>query len=159
MVNLYKTLSTKGTLFAFLLGLVIMVIFAIPVIGGLTSFNALPAEDQNTSNIFNTGLYLMLILLAIAVVLTILWAIVLMALNPSGAKQGLIWVVVIVALFAIGYYVLNEPDNQAILGDLKTNDVTPSMSKLIGGSLWMMILMLFASVLIFIGSEVRNIFK
>ncbi len=159
MVNLYKTLSGKGTLFAFVLGLVVMAIFAVPVIGGLDSFNALPAEQQKTSNIFNTGIYLMLLLLAVAVIITILWAILQMALNPSGAKHGLIWLVVIVGLFVIGYFVLNAPDNQAILDDLKNNDVSANMSKFIGGSLWLMLLMLLGSVAIFVFSEVRNLFK
>ncbi|MGB2849524.1 MAG: hypothetical protein WBB93_18240, partial [Saprospiraceae bacterium] len=115
MVNLYKLLSGRGTLFAFLLSIILMVILAIPIMSGLDGFNALPAAEQKTSNIFNTGLYLVLALLAITVVVTVLWALVQMAMNPAGAKHGLIWVVVIAALFALGYFVLNKPDSVQML--------------------------------------------
>ncbi len=81
------------------------------------------------------------------------------AMNPSGAKMGLIWLAVIGGLFALGYFVLNAPDNQAILDDLKTNDVSASMSKLLGGGIWLMLLMMFGAVAIFVFSEVRNLFK
>lgn len=159
MVNLYKLLSTRGTLFAFLLALVCIIIFAIPIFGGIASFNALPVEAQKTSNIFNTGIVLMLTLLALATAITVLWALIQMALNPSGAKYGLIWLAVFVGLFALGYFVLNGPDSPAILADLKTNEVSAGMSKYIGGGIWVMLLMLIAAFGIFIFSEVRNLFK
>ncbi|MDZ4708403.1 MAG: hypothetical protein SH818_08410 [Saprospiraceae bacterium] len=159
MVNLYKLLSTRGTLFAFLLGLVCIIIFAIPIFGGINSFNSLAPEQQKTSNIFNTGIVLMLVLLAAAVIVTVFWAIAQMAMNPSGAKYGLIWLALFVGLFALGYFVLNSPDNQAILDDLKTNDVSAGLSKYIGGGIWVMLLMIFAAFGIFIFSEVRNLFK
>ncbi|MBK6390500.1 MAG: hypothetical protein KA109_05220 [Saprospiraceae bacterium] len=159
MVNLYKLLSGRGTLFAFLLSIILMVILAIPIMSGLDGFNALPAAEQKTSNIFNTGLYLVLALLAITVVVTVLWALVQMAMNPAGAKHGLIWVVVIAALFALGYFVLNKPDSVQMLDKLKKYDVSASASKFIGGGIWMMLLMMLGAFLIFIGSEVRNLFK
>lgn len=159
MVNLYKILSRKGTAFAFLLGLITMVIFAIPVINGIDSFNALSPETQNTSNIFNTGLYIMLGLLALSVVITILWAILQMAMNPSGAKHGLIWIAMFVLLFLVGFFLLNKPDNQAVLDDLKTNGVELYLSKYIGGMLWVMLLMILISFGVFIFYEVRNLFK
>lgn len=46
MVNLYKLLSGRGTLFAFLLSIILMVILAIPIMSGLDGFNALPAAEQ-----------------------------------------------------------------------------------------------------------------
>lgn len=159
MVNLYKILSVRGTLFAFLLGLICIVIFAIPILGGISSFNALAPEVQKTSNIFNTGIVLMLVLLAAAVAVTVLWALVQMAMNPSGAKYGLIWLALFIGLFALGYFVLNGPDNQAILDDLKTNEVTPGLSKYIGGGIWVMLLMMLAAFGIFVISEIRNLFK
>ena len=82
-----------------------------------------------------------------------------MAMNPAGAKHGLIWVVVIAALFALGYFVLNKPDSVQMLDKLKKYDVSASASKFIGGGIWMMLLMMLGAFLIFIGSEVRNLFK
>lgn len=159
MVNLYKLLSTRGTLFAFILGLVAAIIFAIPVMGGLDGFNALPDEQKKTSNIFNTGIMLMLAILAIAVIVTVLWSLINMVTNPGSAKMAFLWLAVIVGLFALGYFVLNSSDNAAIMADLKTNNVSDGTSKLIGGGLWMMLLMLLGSLAIFIFSEVRNLFK
>ncbi|HNR07317.1 MAG TPA: hypothetical protein PKM27_08380 [Saprospiraceae bacterium] len=159
MVNLYKLLSGKGTFFAFALALVAMIIFAVPVLNGLDSFNALPTEQQKTSNIFNMGIVIMLLMLVVAVVITVLWSVIHVAMNPAGAKMGLIWLAVIVGLFALGYFVLNAPDNQAILDDLKTNEVSANMSKLLGGGIWLMLLMLLGAVAIFIFSEIRNLFK
>jgi hypothetical protein len=159
MVNLYKLLSGKGTLLAFLVGLIAIVIFFIPVLGGLDGFNSLPAADQKKSDIFNTGIYLMLFLLALSVIIALVWAVIQMLMNPSGAKMGFIWLAVIVGLFALGYFVLNKPDNAAILSDMKVNGVSDGQSKFIGGGIWLMLLMLFASVAIFIVSELRNLFK
>jgi len=159
MVNLYKLLSTKGTLIAFAVGLLGAVIFFIPVVGGLDAFNALPDAEKKTSNIFNLGIQLMLAILAISVIITIFWALAQMVMNPSGAKMGFIWLAVIVGLFALGYFVLNSPDNDAIIADLKTNGVSDGQSKLIGGGLWMMLLMLLGSLGIFVFSEIRNLFK
>ena len=159
MVNLYKLLSTKGTAFAFALGLLGAVIFFIPVLGGLDGFNALPDEEKKTSNIFNLGIQLMLAVLAISVLITIVWALIQMVMNPTGAKMGFIWLIVIVGLFALGYFVLNSPDNDAVLADLKTNGVSAGQSKFIGGGIWLMLLMLVGSLAIFVFSEVRNLFK
>lgn len=159
MVNLYKLLSTRGTLFAFLVGIVAAIIFAIPVIGGLDGFNALPEAERKTSNIFNTGITLMLVVLAISVIITILWSLINMIMNPGSAKMAFIWLAVIAGLFALGYFVLNSPDNAAVIADLKNNNVSEGKSKLIGGGLWMMLLMLLGSLAIFVFSEVRNLFK
>ncbi len=159
MVNLYKLLSTKGTLLAFVVGLLGAVIFFIPVIGGLDGFNALPDAEKKTSNIFNLGIQLMLFILAISVIITVVWALAQMVMNPSGAKMGFVWLAVIVGLFALGYFVLNSPDNDAVLADLKTNGVSEGQSKIIGGGIWLMLLMLVGSLAIFIFSEVRNLFK
>lgn len=159
MVNLYKLLSTKGTLMAFVVGLLGAVIFFIPVIGGLDGFNALPDAEKKTSNIFNLGIQLMLVILAISVIITVVWALAQMVMNPSGAKMGFVWLAVIVGLFALGYFVLNSPDNDAVLADLKTNGVSEGQSKIIGGGIWLMLLMLVGSLAIFIFSEVRNLFK
>lgn len=159
MVNLYKLLSTKGTLLAFVVGLLGAVIFFIPVIGGLDGFNALPDAEKKTSNIFNLGIQLMLFILAISVIITVVWALAQMVMNPSGAKMGFVWLAVIVGLFALGYFVLNSPDNDAVLADLKTNGVSTGQSKIIGGGIWLMLLMLVGSLAIFIFSEVRNLFK
>lgn len=159
MVNLYKLLSTKGTLMAFAVGLLGAVIFFIPVVGGLDGFNALPDAEKKTSNIFNLGIQLMLVVLAISIIITVVWALAQMVMNPSGAKMGFIWLAVIAGLFALGYFVLNAPDNEAILSDLKANGVSDGQSKMIGGGLWMMLLMLLASLAIFVFSEIRNLFK
>lgn len=159
MVNLYKLLSTKGTLMAFIVGLLGAVIFFIPVVGGLDGYNALPDAEKKTSNIFNLGIQLMLVILAISIIITIVWALVQMIMNPSGAKMGFIWLAVIGGLFALGYFVLNSPDNAAVIADLKANGVSDGKSKIIGGGLWMMLLMLLASLGVFIFSEIRNLFK
>ncbi len=159
MVNLYKLLSSKGTLFAFVVGLLAILIFLFPVISGLNSFNALPEPERKASNIFNIGITMMLFLLVIAVVVTIAGALYQMIMNPKGAKMGFLWIGILIVLFVIGFYVLNQPDNANILADLKANNVSAGTSKLVGGGLWVMLIMIFASVGIFVFSEVRNLFK
>ena len=156
---MYKTLTKYGQLGAFLLGLIVIVVFFISVNSGLEEFNAMAKDDRPTTSIFNAGIYLTLGLLIVCAVVAVLFGLYQMVTNPKGALKAIIALAVLAILF-FALYSSSAAETEGIVGAaVEKFNVTDSSSKIISAGIKSTLILLALSVLAFVASEIRNFFK
>ncbi len=157
---MYNLLSKKGLLFAFLLGVVVILLFFIPVLTGLDGFNALSEDQQTSTSIFDTGLYLTIVLVVIAALAILVFSIMSIVGNPKGSLRGILAFVGLLVLFGIGYAMTSEPGAGSKLAATVTRfNVDLGSQKIINGALFLGIGMVILTAVAFILSELRNVLK
>lgn len=156
---MYRTLTKYGQLFAFGLGVLGILIFLVPVFSGVDQFSTLSEEAQKDSNIFNAGLYLVFVLIALTVIVAIGAGLYHSLSNPKGSLKALGGVALIVIIFFIGYSSLGADPLWMTEGPLREFEVSETQSKFINGAMFTLAGMGLLAILAFVGSEIRNFFK
>lgn len=157
---MYNLLSKNGLLYAFFLGLAVILLFLIPVFTGLDSFNQLGEDMKGSTGIFDTGLWLTILLVIVAAVAIVVFSLLSIVNNPKGSLRGLMALAALVILFIVGYAMTTEPASGSKLSALVTEfNVNLSAQKIINGALTLGIGMTVLTALTFVFSEIRNVLK
>lgn len=157
---MYNLLSRKGLLFAFLLGVAVILLFLVPVLTGLQGFNALPEDQQSSTSIFDMGLWMTIILVIIAALAILFFSIRAILSNPKGSMRGILAFVGLLVLFGIGYAMTSEAITGSKLAATVTKfNVDMGSQKIINGALFLGIGMVILTALAFVFSEIRNVLK
>jgi hypothetical protein len=114
---MYNFLSKNGQLGAFLLGVVLVVIYlAIAGSGaGDYFFNNMSDQELYAVDVFNFGIAAALLLTGVCVVLMFGFGLYHVATNPKGSIKGIIGVLVIVAVMYLFYVTAaDKPDHETL---------------------------------------------
>jgi len=165
---MYKFLLKNGQTVALGLGILVIAIFLISVITGLsgagydmsTDLNKLTAEQKDGITFFNSGLMLTVIMViaAFALALVVFGAIDLIKFPKSAMKFGL-GLIGLLVIFGI-LYSTSDAETAGRLGRLiESNDISDTTSKMISGGIWTTLGLAGVAVLAMILGELRNAFK
>lgn len=102
------------------------------------------------------GITVSFILSVVSIGAAIIFPIMYMISHPKSAIRAFIGLAVMLAIFGIGYALSG---NEITLVYEKVGFTSPSLSKLIGGSLIMMYIMIAAVIAVTVYAEVRSLFK
>ena len=156
---MYKFLTRNGTALAFGLGVLIVVVGLISIMGGLEEFNMMSEEDQSQTSIFNSGIWAAIVLTIACFVLAVLFGLFQVVSDPKGALKMIIGLVVIVGL-VFAFYSTAEVETTGKIGrQIEDGVISATTSKWISGALATTLILFGATFLVFIGSEIRNVFK
>lgn len=159
MANLYNLLTKRGQLFAFLLGLIIALIFFGIVTAGSAEFEMLSEEDQEQSNLFNFGLYAAIYLVIINAVIALLFGVWFLIREPKRSIQMLIGLGIILVIWFITYSTADPGFSGPIASTLEEFDISEGVSKFVSAGLsTALILAALASISIIV-AEIINLFK
>jgi len=156
---MYDFLVKRGEMLAFGLGIILVLIFLGTALPGLDSFNALPEDQQNQSDIFNVGLWLAMILAGVTAAVALIFGLLQLVTNPKGSIKILIGLAVLAVVFGIFYATSEVETTGSIVKAAADFEVNDSTSKLISAGIKTAIGLSAVSVLAFIGFELRNAFK
>lgn len=157
---MYELLSKKGLLFAFLLGLAVVLLFYVPVFTGVNAFNALPEEEQTNTSIFDLGLWLTIILVVIAALAIIGFSIVSIAKDIKGSMRGLVGLGVILLIFIVGYALTGTPEEGTRLASvIERFQVSISDQQIINGALFSALGILILTAVVFVFGEISSLLK
>lgn len=156
---MYKFLSKNGSTIAFLIGLAIVVTFASIVYSGIAEFQTVSEENYSQVDLFNFGLYAAIVLIGICVAIWLIFGIIQMFTNFSGSIKTIIGLAVILIIFFISYSTAVPHSNEAIDLLMQENDISDNMSRIISGGIWTTIIMIGIASLLFVISEIVNVFK
>ena len=157
---MYKLFSKYGLLFAFIIGLVFILIFIVPVITGLPEgFTLLPDEEQTATSVFDVGLKAAMVLLVAAVIITILASLLSLIKNPKGAVKGIIALAILLVIMFVLYSMSADEDGNRVQAALAEFNVSSALSQWISAFMKGSFIMVLGAVLIAIVGEIINIFK
>lgn len=156
---MYDFLVKRGEMLAFGLGILLVLIFLFTAIPGLDSFNALPEDQQNTSDIFNIGLWLAIVLLIITGIVAIGFGLLQLVTNPKGSIKVLIGLAALIAVFGVLYATSEVETTGSIVKASADFNVDDNTSKMISAAIKTGIGLSVVSVIAFIGAELWNAFK
>ena len=98
----------------------------------------------------NLGLYVTYIMIGVAVLLAILFPLLFLIQNPKKAKNSFYGVLALAVVFVVSYF---------LASNVPYENLSPTATRLVGGGLIMLYIVLAATVLIAIYSEIARIFK
>lgn len=154
---MYKFLSRNGLTIAFGAGIGISVIFVLIVlfgVGGLTD------DELKETSTFDFGLMMTYVLFFASIAAAVAFPVIYMIQNPKEALKGLAGFGVLAIVFLITYAMANGSGESILMEQVKeAQGVSDGVSKYVSGVLNTMGLLLLATFVILIGSEVRNMFK
>lgn len=156
---MYEFLTKRGEMLAFGLGIALVLIFLFTVLPGLDNFNALPEDQRNTSDLFNLGLWLALILAGVTVLAAIGFGLWQGISNPKGSIKVLGGIAVLLAIFAIFYATSETETSGSIVEAMEEFDVDDNTSKMISAAIKTGIGLSIGSVIAFVVAELYNAFK
>ncbi len=156
---MYDFLVKRGEMLAFGLGMILVLLFLFNVISGLDSFNALPKDQQTSSDIFNIGLWLSLILGGITAITAVGFGLWQFISNPKGSIKVLGGLAILGILFAIFYATATVETSGSIVDASAEFGVNDNTSKLITAGIRTAMVMGVGSIVAFIGAELLNAFK
>lgn len=102
------------------------------------------------------GLYATYVLSFVAVISCLIFPIYSMVQNPKAGFRALMGILVLGVLFLVGYIISGD---EITLVYERVNFTSQGLSKLIGGSLYMMYFMIFISILVVLYGELVKLFK
>ncbi len=149
-------------MFAFLAALAFVIIAIIPIFSGIDALTMLPEKEQAFApegDIFYPALYITATLFVIAVAAAILLSIYNIIRTPKGSIVGLIAFGALIVLFLIFYATADADASGSLKQTMETFKITPGVSKLIGASIRLTLLLGLGSVLLMIVLEIWNYFK
>ena len=157
---MYNFLTKNGTMVAFGLGLLVVAIFYLAVFPGLETFNAVAEGDQPTSDagdIFLPGIYATVALIVIAFAAWLLFGLFHAASAPKGAIKGLVGIAALVGIFFI-LYSIADPNNISpkIMEEF---DISDGISKFVGASIGLTLVLMVGAVLAFIVGSIARFFR
>jgi heme/copper-type cytochrome/quinol oxidase subunit 2 len=157
---MYNFLVKNGQLVAFLLGVVITLIFLISVFSGIGEFNMLSEEEQDATTIFDFGLKATVVLIIITAASMLLFGIYQVATNFRSSLKGIIGLVVLIIVFFVTYSAASGEATGAVAEAAdKAGGLTAGNLKFISGSITTAIILVALAAASFVLSEIRNIFK
>src|SRR5690625_1578185 len=157
---MYKLFSRYGLLFAFIIGLVFILIFIVPVITGLPEgFTLLPDEEQTATSVFDTGLQAAAVLFIATVIITILASLLSLVKNPKGAIKGIIALAILLVVMFVLYSVSADEDGSRVQAAMAEFNVTSTLSQWISAFMKGSFIMVLGAIGIAIVGEILNIFK
>ncbi len=156
---MYNLLSKRGQLFAFALGVIVVVLYLVTALGGIEEWNALSEEDQLQTGIFNTGLGGAVVMTLIGAFLFLVTVIVGLITNPKGSIKIIAAFALVAILFAI-FYGTAVPETTGSLGELADEfGLTDNQSKIVTAGLKSGIVLTLGAFGAFIVTELINLFK
>lgn len=157
---MYKLFSKYGLLFAFVIGLVFVLIFFLPVVSGLPEgFSLLPDEEQTATSVFDVGLKATGALFVATVIITILASLLSLVKNPKGAVKGIIALAILLVVMFVLYSISADEDGSRVQAALAEFNVSSTLSQWISAFMKGSFIMVLGAVLIAIVGEIINIFK
>lgn len=117
---------------------------------------AIYISDTQGDNGAGFGITVIFILGALSIGVAVIFPIVYMFTHPKSAIRTLIGVGLVLALFGIGYALSG---NEILLAYEEVDFTSSKGSKVIGGSLIMMYLMIAAVIAVTVFAEVKSLFK
>lgn len=164
---MYNFLTKHGTLAAFLLGIVIIVIFLASAMSGLsgagydsgTNLMDMGREKIQGMNFFDLGLQLTIFLLIAAVVITLVFMVLDVFKFPKEMIKGLLGFAAVIAIYAI--LMATVPFETGGKWDKLYNTfaITEGTSSFISAGIWTTLILMGGATLLVIAAEVRNFFK
>ncbi len=153
---MYNFLSKNGQLIAFLLGLLLVVIFVISAITGMNSYADTPTREVlYESSIFDIGLIAAHWLTILGGILMVLFIIRSVIMNPKGSLPLIIAAVAIAVIF----FVFRGMDSGEITKSMYKYGVSAAEGGIVSGGLWVAIIMFFGAWIVLILSEIRGMFR
>jgi hypothetical protein len=157
---MYNFLVKNGQLVAFLLGVVITVVFLISVFSGIGEFNMLAEEEQLSTTIFDFGLKATVVLIIVTAISMLLFGIYQVATNFRSSLKGIIGLVVLIIVFFVTYSAASGEASGAVAEAAdKAGGLTPGNLKFISGAITTALILIALAAASFVLSEIRNIFK
>jgi hypothetical protein len=165
---MYTFLNKYGQAMAFGIGVLIVVIFLASVFSAdAATLETLQGDNRSyETNIFDFGISISLVLIAVAFVAAIIFGIVTMVGNPKASIKGIGGLVALAVIFFIGYSTasseVTDPEIANAITKFETSQeatITPGNLKFIGGSIITALVMLGLAVLTLLVFGIRSIFK
>lgn len=160
---MYKFLTKYGQLLAVGVSIVVVAIFLITSLVGLSNAGYSSSTDlidyKKEISFFNTGLYLTIALLIVAALAWIFFALFQLVSNPKESIKFLIGGVAIAIVFVIFYFIANTEVSGKMAELVSKHDITEGVNRLISAGLNTTVILAGLSVLVMIVSEFVNIFK
>lgn len=161
---MYNFLVKNGTAVAMGVGTVVTLIFIISVWAGLSGSGYdlstdLLNVDYKSVNAFNLGMYLTIVLGAIAIILMLVGIAYDLVSNRKSSMKMIIGLLVLIVVFVILYSTASYDTGGN--WDYLNNEfgVGESSSKFISAGIWSCIILMIVAVLAIAVSEARNFFK
>jgi len=164
---MYKLLTSKGQLFAIILGALSVLIALGTIIGGVKS-NYNMSDDLNdimkndaTANFdfFNTSITIVLLLIAVAVIAMLVFGVLHLLSDPKGSMKAIIGLGLVLGLFFILYTISDAEGSARLTALIDKNNLSDNMSKMISGGVKTAV---FAALIAFFAAvvmEILNLFK
>jgi hypothetical protein len=168
---MYTFLNKYGQALAFGIGVLITVIFLASIFSAdETTLEMLQANDKTeetyATSIFNFGISISLILVALAFAVAIIFGIIQMASNPKGSLKGIAGLIGLVLILFIGYSMasgeVTDPEIANAIEKFETSQeasISPGNLKFISASIVTALVMLGLAMLTLIVFGIRGIFK
>ena len=156
---MYKFLTKHGTALAFGLGVIVSGIGILTILGGLDGYNMLPEDQQDTTDIFNVAIGGGVALTIVAFGVAILFGVYQVIINPKGAIQSILGLVVIIGLVLVFYSTATPETAGPVYQDIQDGKLSANTSNWITGALATTLIIFGVTVFVFVFSEIRNVFK
>lgn len=162
---MYNFLVKNGQALAFGLGALIVVVFLAMVIPNSGGFMDLPREEQYATSMFNFGLQMAVILIAIAFIAMVLFGLFQIFSNLKGSIKGLIGFAALIVVFVIAYSTTSTDVSPAIQESInkfqisQESEITDGHLKMIGGGITTALVLIAVAFVSFIVFEIINFFK
>lgn len=160
---MYKFLTKYGQLLAVGVSIVVVAIFLITSLVGLSNAGYSTSTDlidyKKEISFFNIGLYLTIGLFVIAALAWVLFAIYQLVSNPKESIKFMLGGLAIVIVFVIFFFVANTEVSGKMAELVSKHDITEGVNRLITAGLNTTAILAGLSVLVMIVSEFVNIFK
>lgn len=165
---MYKLLTQKGTMFALLLGILLIAIFFGAVFSGLSSAGYSTSDDLNSImknnadadfSFFNVGTYIFLGLIIACMAAWVLFGIAQLISSPKDSLKSIITIVALGVIFFALYSMSVHETTGSTAGILQKFDVGEGASKFISGAIKGTGLLGALAVVSVVFGELRNIFK
>ncbi len=162
---MYNFLVKNGQALAFGLGALIVVVFLAMVIPNSGGFTDLPREEQYATSMFNFGLQMAVVLIAVATIAMVLFGLFQIFSNLKGSVKGLIGFGVLIAVFIIAYSSTSTDVSPAIQESInkfqisQESEISDGTLKMIGGGITTALVLIAVAFVSFIVFEIVNFFK
>jgi len=165
---MYKLLTSKGQLFALVLGLLGSAIALLSIISGIKGAGYSLSDDLNqimknnadaSFDFFNPAIIVVLVLIVLAAAAWIIFGLLGLVQNPKGSMKFLIALVAVCALVGILYSMSDSETTGKIYELIQKNKIAEGTSKMISAGIKTTIGLAIAALVIGVGMELRNAFK
>lgn len=168
MKSLYNLLTTKGQLFALVLGVVVIAISLISIMGGLGSAGYEVGTDLNSImksgggdgfNFFNAPIALATVLIVLGFILWIGFTLIQLISNPKDSMKMIIAFGITILLFFI-FMSISDAESTGRIASLSDRfNVSDGVSKFISGGIKTTLVLSIGAFIAMVVMEILNLFK